>query len=187
MKLILASASPRRRELLEKTGLPFEVIVSACDETLPAGTPAHRAAELLSIRKAEAVAKEHPEATVIGADTTVLCDDRVLGKPADRADCIRMMHMLSGRTHLVQTGCTILSGAQRVSFTAETEVTFYPLTDAEIEAYADSDEPYDKAGGYGIQGQGGLLIAGIHGDYYNVVGLPVARLARQLKKFGIIG
>lgn len=155
MKLILASASPRRRELLEKTGLPFEVIVSACDETLPAGTPAHRAAELLSIRKAEAVAKEHPDATVIGADTTVLCDDRVLGKPADRADCIRMMHMLSGRTHLVQTGCTILSGAQRVSFTAETEVTFYPLTDAEIEAYATAMSPMTRRAATASRGRAG--------------------------------
>ncbi|MBP0971059.1 MAG: septum formation protein Maf [Oscillospiraceae bacterium] len=181
--LILASASPRRRELMEKIGLPFSVTVSDCDETLPEDTPADRAAELLAVRKAEAVAAAHPEALVIGADTTVIHGDTVLGKPADREDCIRMLRLLSGDTHRVQTGCALICGDRRRSFTAETLVTFYPLTDAEITAYADSDEPYDKAGAYGIQGIGGLLIEGIRGDYYNVVGLPVARLARELRKF----
>ena len=185
MNIILASASPRRKELMEKIGLPFEVIVSDCDETLPDDTPAAKAAELLSMRKAEAVAKEHPDAVVIGADTTVLHGDTVLGKPKDREDCVRMLTLLSGDTHRVQTGCTVICGEQRISFTEETLVTFYPLTDAEIAAYADSDEPYDKAGAYGIQGRGGLLIEGIHGDYYNVVGLPVARLARELRKLGL--
>lgn len=182
-RIILASASPRRRELMEKIGLPFEVIVSDCDERLPAGIHADEVAGFLSGLKAEAVAAKHPDAVVIGADTTVIHGETVLGKPKDRADCIRMLHMLSGDTHRVQTGCTILCGEQRVCFTVETLVTFYPLTDEEIEAYADTDEPYDKAGAYGIQGYGGLLIEGIHGDYYNVVGLPAARLARALRHF----
>ena len=187
MELILASGSPRRRELLEKLGVPFTVAVSDCDETLPADTPADFAAELLAVRKAAAVAALHPDAAVIGADTTVLLDGEILGKPRDTADCKRMLHLLSGRMHQVVTGVAVFWNGHSASFHDETQVQFFPLSEAEIDAYAASDEPYDKAGAYGIQGQGGLLIAGIHGDYYNVVGLPVARLARQLKKFGIIG
>lgn len=187
MKLILASGSPRRRELLEKLNIPFEVIVSACDETLPEGIPVESAAEMLAVRKAAAVAKQHPEAVVIGADTTVILDGEILGKPADEADCKRMLHLLSGRQHQVITGVAIFWDGHSASFSDETEVQFYPLSNAEIDAYAASPEPYDKAGAYGIQGQGALLVAGIHGDYYNVMGLPVARLARQLRDFGIRG
>lgn len=187
MKLILASGSPRRRELLEKLNIPFEVIVSACDETLPEGIPAESAAEMLAVRKAAAVAKQHPEAVVIGADTTVILDGEILGKPADEADCKRMLHLLSGRQHQVITGVAIFWDGHSASFSDETEVQFYPLSNVEIDAYAASPEPYDKAGAYGIQGQGALLVAGIHGDYYNVMGLPVARLARQLRDFGIRG
>ena len=186
MKLILASASPRRRELLEKLQIPFEVIVSDCDETLPEGIPAESAAELLAVRKAAAVAKAHPDAVVIGADTTVILDEEILGKPADEADCKRMLHALSGRQHKVITGVGIFWAGHSLSFSDETAVQFYPLTDAEINAYAASEEPYDKAGAYGIQGQGALLVAGIHGDYYNVMGLPVARLARQLRDLRLI-
>ena len=186
MKLILASGSPRRKELLGKLHIPFEVVVSECDETLPEGIPADAAAELLAVRKAAAVAKEPPDAVVIGADTTVLLDDEILGKPADAADCKRMLHALSGRLHKVVTGVAVFWGGRSASFSDETGVQFYPLTEAEIDAYAASEEPYDKAGAYGIQGQGALLVAGIHGDYYNVVGLPVARLARQLRDFGLI-
>lgn len=187
MGLILASASPRRRELLAKLGVPFEVIVSECDETLPDAVPAEEAAELLAIRKAAAVAEMHPEAFVIGADTTVLLDDEILGKPKDRADCVRMLKLLSGRTHIVKTGCAVFCGTLRCSFAVETKVRFYDLTDAEIAAYADSPEPYDKAGGYGIQGNGALLVKRISGDYSNVVGLPIAKLARKLRKIGAIG
>ncbi len=184
MKWILASASPRRKELLAKLGIPFEVIVSDCDETLPPDTPADRAAELLARRKAEAVAAEHPDAVVIGADTTVVLGSAILGKPHDRADCVRMLTALSGQTHRVITGTAFVAGGKTRSFSEVTEVTFFGLSPAEIAAYADSGEPYDKAGGYGIQGQGGLLIEGIRGDYYNVVGLPVARLLRELRKIG---
>lgn len=186
MKLILASGSPRRRELLEKLNIPFEVIVSDCDETLPEGIPADAAAELLAVRKAKAVADKHPEAVVIGADTTVLLDGEILGKPQDEADCKRMLRALSGRMHEVVTGVAIFWEGHTASFSDTTQVQFYPLADAEIDAYAASGEPYDKAGAYGIQGQGALLVAGIHGDYFNVVGLPISRLARQLKDFKII-
>jgi septum formation protein len=186
MKLILASASPRRKELLGKLGVPFDVIVPDCDETVPDGIPAGEAAELLAVRKAAAVAKLHPDAVVIGADTTVLLDDRILGKPHDRAECCEMLHMLSGRQHRVVTGVAIFWNGRSASFSDETLVQFYPLTEAEIAAYADSDEPYDKAGAYGIQGQGALLVAGISGDYSNVVGLPVSRLARQMRAFGLL-
>ncbi|HAG14431.1 MAG TPA: septum formation inhibitor Maf [Ruminococcus sp.] len=187
MKLILASGSPRRKELLEKLQVPFEVIVSECDETLPDGIPADSAAELLAVRKAAAVAKEHPDAVVIGADTTVILDGEILGKPAGQEDCKRMLRALSGRKHSVITGVAIFWDGHTASFSDETQVQFYPLTDADVERYAASDEPYDKAGSYGIQGQGALLVAGIHGDYFNVVGLPIARLARQLRDFQIIG
>ncbi len=186
MKLILASGSPRRKELLGKLDIPFEVIVSECDETLPEGVPANAAAELLAVRKAAAVAKDHPDAVVIGADTTVLLDDEILGKPLDEADCKRMLSALSGKIHQVITGVAIFWDGHSASFSDETGVQFYPLSDAEINAYAASDEPYDKAGAYGIQGKGALLVAGITGDYYNVMGLPIARLARQLRDFGLI-
>lgn len=186
MKLILASGSPRRRELLEKLQVPFEVIVSDCDETLPESVPADAAAEMLAVRKAAAVAKLHPDAVVIGADTTVVLDDEILGKPQDEADCKRMLHALSGRMHKVITGVGIFWDGHSLSFSDETSVQFYPLSNAEIDAYAASDEPYDKAGAYGIQGQGALLVAGIHGDFYTVMGLPVARLARQLRTLGLL-
>ncbi len=186
MKLILASGSPRRRELLEKLQVPFEVIVSDCDETLPESVPADAAAEMLAVRKAAAVAKLHPDAVVIGADTTVVLDDEILGKPQDEADCKRMLHALSGRMHKVITGVGIFWDGHSLSFSDEASVQFYPLSNAEIDAYAASDEPYDKAGAYGIQGQGALLVAGIHGDFYTVMGLPIARLARQLRTLGLL-
>ena len=156
MEYILASASPRRQELLARLPIAFTVDPVFCDETLPADTPAAQAAELLAVRKAAAAAKLHPNAVVIGADTTVVIEDTILGKPKDRAEC-----------------CAMLSFG------------FFPLSEREIIAYADTDEPYDKAGAYGIQGNAGLFIAGIHGDYYNVMGLPIARLYRQMRKLGI--
>ena len=186
MKLILASASPRRRELLQKLGVPFEVIVSDCDETLPPDTPAERAAELLARRKAEAVAALYPEAVVIGADTTVVLGNTILGKPHDREECVQMLTALSGNTHRVITGAAFIVNGKTRSFSETTEVRFFALSPAEIAAYADSDEPYDKAGGYGIQGQGALLVEAICGDYCNVVGLPVARLARLMRTFGVL-
>ena len=180
MKLILASGSPRRRELLGKLNIPFAVIVSECDETLPDGIPADAAAEMLAVRKAAAVAKLHPDAVVIGADTTVILDDEILGKPADEADCKRMLHALSGRMHKVITGVGIFWNGHSASFSDETSVQFYPLTDVEIDAYAASEEPYDKAGAYGIQLIGDELVSRIEGDFDNIMGLPVERLRKEL-------
>lgn len=185
MEYILASASPRRQELLARLPIAFTVDPVFCDETLPEDTPAAQAAELLAVRKAAAAAKLHPNAVVIGADTTVVIEDTILGKPKDRAECCAMLSLLSGRTHSVYTGVAIFWEGKSLSFTEQTEVGFFPLSEREIIAYADTDEPYDKAGAYGIQGNAGLFIAGIHGDYYNVMGLPIARLYRQMRKLGI--
>lgn len=188
MNMILASGSPRRRELLEKIGVPFEVIVSECDETLPPDTPANEAAEMLAVRKAGAVAQSHPDAVVIGADTTVrMMDGTILGKPKNYVDCVAMLHRLSDSWHIVQTGVAIFWEGHSVSFAEDTWVQFSALSDDEIEAYAATEEPYDKAGAYGIQGHAALFIPQIDGDYYNVMGLPVAKLYRYLKKFGLIG
>ncbi len=183
MEYILASASPRRKELLAMLDIPFTVCVSGCDETLPESLAVRDAAEYLAVQKAAFVANEHPEQVVIGVDTTVLLDDCILGKPKDYADCVRMLHALSDRVHTVKTGVALFHQGKSMSFTEETQVQFYPLTDAEIEAYAKTDEPYDKAGGYGIQGKAALFVRGIAGDYYNVVGLPIGKLARHLRIF----
>lgn len=185
MNYILASQSPRRKELLSLLPVDFMVAPAECDETLPVGTPAEQAAELLAVRKAAAVAKLHPDAVVIGADTTVIIEDTILGKPANREECCAMLKLLSGRTHTVCTGVALFWEGKSLSFTEQTAVSFYPLSEEEIEAYADTEEPYDKAGSYGIQGTGGLFVSEIHGDYANVVGLPVARLYRQMKKLGL--
>ena len=186
MKLILASGSPRRKELLGKLQIPFSVIVSDCDESLPDDIPAEEAAETLAVRKAAAVAAEHPDAVVIGADTTVILADEILGKPQNPDDCKRMLYMLSDNAHKVITGVAVFWGGHSFSFSEETLVQFYPLSEDDINRYAASGEPYDKAGAYGIQGLGALLVRGIHGDYFNVVGLPVARLHRELRRLGIL-
>ena len=182
MKLILASASPRRRELMKYISCDFEAISTDCDETLPKDIKPAAAAEYLATVKAKAAAEKYPDCIVIGCDTTVLCGSEILGKPMDKAQCIADISKLSGRTHQVVTGCCIISGGDITSFSEVTDVTFRRLSAAEIEAYADTDEPYDKAGGYGIQGLGSALISHIDGDFFNVVGLPVARLFNELKK-----
>ncbi len=186
MNYILASASPRRKELLAMLDISFTICPAQGEEHLPDTLPPEKAAEFLAKQKAAEIAMQYPDAVVIGADTTVLCDGEILGKPRDRADCLRMLHMLSGRQHTVTTGVAIAHAGDLCSFSEETQVQFYPLTDAEMENYAATDEPYDKAGGYGIQGKAALLIAGIHGDYYNVMGLPIARLGRQLREMFLL-
>lgn len=186
MELILASASPRRQSLLRTFGVRFSVLAANCDETLPQELPAEEAAEFLAVRKAHAVAQLRPDAAVIGADTTVLLDDLILGKPKDTEDCIKTLHLLSGREHKVITGVAIFFGGRSMSFSEETIVRFFHLSDSEIARYAATDEPYDKAGAYGIQGQGALFVEGIHGDFYNVMGLPAARLLRRLRALGIL-
>jgi len=182
MKIILASASPRRRELLNAVGLDFEVCVSDVEEVVLPAWSADQAARELARQKAEAVAAQHPEDCVIGADTVVVIDGLILEKPVDQADAQRMLRLLSGREHRVITGvCLICSGHRRV-FSQETAVRFYPLSDEEIARYVATGEPMDKAGAYGIQAYGALLVEGITGDYFNVVGLPVARVVRELEE-----
>ncbi len=183
MGLILASASPRRQELLKRITEDFTVHPVDADETLPAGMPVELAPSFLADAKAQAAAKLFPEDIVIGCDTIVVLEDEIMGKPRDREDAYRMLRRLSGETHKVMTGTALYCGKKSTVFTTETLVTFYELTDAEIEQYLDTGEPFDKAGAYGIQGYGCLLVRSIEGDYNNVVGLPVAALSRALQQF----
>ncbi len=186
-KIILASQSPRRRELMEMLGLPFEVMVSEAEEKITGTDPA-AVTEELSARKAAAVAAEIQEGIVIGADTVVALQGRILGKPADRAGAEAMIRSLQGQSHMVYTGVTLIrkrdGHTEARTFSEGTRVHVAAMSDSEIQAYLDTDEPYDKAGAYGIQGIFGKHIAGIEGDFYNVVGLPVHRLYQELKKLG---
>ena len=184
MKLVLASQSPRRRELLEWIQKDFIVQASSAEEVIPPGATPYEAVELLATTKAQAVAKDYPDCVVIGADTVVALDGQIMGKPKDRADCVRMLSALSGREHEVYTGVALVVNGQTESFYERTAVRFLPLTEEEINWYANLGEPYDKAGAYGIQGYGSLLVKGICGDYFNVMGLPVAALNRRLKALG---
>ncbi len=183
MKLILASASPRRMELLRNITEDFVVIPSDAEEIIPDDLSPEKAPAFLSKIKALAIAKKHPESLVIGADTGVFIDGEMLGKPADKEDARKMLSRLSGRTHKVITGCTVCKGDATVSFSQTTLVTFFELSKQDIEDYISTSEPYDKAGAYGIQGKGCLLVEKIEGDYFNVVGLPVAKITRKLKEF----
>ncbi|MBE7047794.1 MAG: septum formation inhibitor Maf [Ruminococcaceae bacterium] len=184
-QVVLASGSPRRRELLERIGMPFSVLPSQAEEHIPFGLSPSMAVESLSLLKAADVAKSQPKETlVIGADTVVVLDDEILTKPKDAEDAKCMLRRLSGRCHSVLTGLTVIrcGDGKSVSVCEETKVYCKPLTENEITAYVDTKEPLDKAGSYGIQGLGGLFIQKIEGDYYNVVGLPLARLSQLLKE-----
>ncbi|MCR4895327.1 MAG: Maf family protein [Lachnospiraceae bacterium] len=187
-KLILASSSPRRRELLGQIGLEFEIRTADVDEHVAASSP-EELVRKLSHLKASAIRPEAGEApvTVLGADTIVAVDGTVLGKPADPEDAKRMLRLLQGRSHEVYTGVTLLSYLTDGSctcntFAEETKVFFAPMTEAEIETYVATGDPLDKAGAYGIQGFCARYITHIEGDYNNVVGLPVGRVYRELKK-----
>lgn len=178
-QLILASGSPRRRELLGLFGIPFVVRAADIDETMdPAQSPAHEVAQV-SRRKAMAV-ERGPEDVVVAADTIVVCQGKILGKPHSREEAVSMLRLLSGREHQVMTGCTVLWEGGQETFTEVTALTFRPLSDEEIQRYVDSGEPMDKAGAYGIQGGAALFCPGIQGDYYNVMGLPVCHLGTVL-------
>lgn len=185
--IILASASPRRQLLMRQLGLPFRTIPSRVAEDLPAGLAPATRVERLAELKARDVAACIPEGLVIGADTVVVLDGRVLGKPADAAEAEHMLMLLQGRQHEVFTGVALVAaGANRVLVTHErTLVAFKPLDLAQIRRYVASGEPLDKAGAYAIQGRAAAFVAGIQGCYFNVVGLPLARLADLLQEFGV--
>jgi len=186
MEIVLASQSPRRRELMGLVAAGFTVRASQAEETLAPGTPPEQAVEELALRKAQAVLPllEDPCAqVVVGSDTVVAIDGKVLGKPRDREDCLEMLRALSGREHVVHTGVALLLGERRRVFRETALVEFWPLSPDEMAWYAGTEEPYDKAGGYGVQGLGSLLVKGIRGDYYTVMGLPVSRLWRELAAF----
>ena len=186
MKIVLASQSPRRKELLGKMGLEFTTKAPEIDETALSGLPARQLVEALSREKALwAARQEDPEAIVIGSDTVVVRDGEILGKPASPAQAEEMLASLSGRSHEVCTGITVCQGDRVVSQVEVTQVTFRTLTPQEIARYVRTGEPMDKAGAYGIQGLGALLVEGIQGDYSAVVGLPVCRLGRMLLDFGV--
>ena len=187
MRVILASNSPRRKELLGKIGIEeFEIISPDVDETVADGLSPAEIVEQLSLRKALAAAKKAgPDDLIIAADTVVALDGAVLGKPHDEADAFAMLSALSGREHHVYTGVTVLRGEEAVTQHEETAVTFRDIGPDEIRGYIATGEPMDKAGAYGIQERGALLVSGIHGDYFNVMGLPVFRLGRVLAQFGV--
>lgn len=188
MKIILASASPRRKELLEQIGIPFEVLVSHVEEKVTSIRPG-QVVEELSGQKAEAVLGllEEGDALVIAADTVVALEGRILGKPADTENAMEMLRSLAGKTHQVYTGVTLLyrrgEETARKVFHEKTKVHFYPMTEEEIRSYAASGEPLDKAGAYGIQGIFARYVRGIEGDYNNVVGLPAGRLYQEAKEW----
>ncbi len=181
--IILASASPRRQELIKLICNDFKVMPSDIDETVPADISAEYSPEYLAVQKAQHIYKKSsPDNVVIGCDTGVFIDNIMLGKPGNEKNAFEMLKMLSGKTHRVITGCAIIHEDKTISFSEVTKVNFYKLTDEEILEYVKTGEPLDKAGAYGIQGKGALLVKGINGDYFNVVGLPVARLKREFDK-----
>ena len=182
-KIILASKSPRRKELLRLITENFEICVPNVAEIMPKEIPATEFPEYIACKKALAVSLENPSFIVIGADTAVFVGDKILGKPQTPAEAYSMLKSLSGKTHKVITGCAIFCGKKSLSFSVETDVEFFALSDSEINDYIATNEPFDKAGGYGIQSKGSLFIKKINGDYFNVVGLPISTLSRYLQDF----
>lgn len=185
MTIILASGSPRRKSLLESLGLKFTVYrPNVSEEHMPGETPSELCLRL-SRMKAEAGSLEYPDDIIIAADTIVVIDGKILGKPHDRNDAKRMLGLLSGNLHEVITGLSVMHEGEMISEDVHTLVKFRELSDAEISAYVSTGEPDDKAGAYAVQGIGSLLIEGINGDFYNVVGLPLCRLGSILSRLGI--
>lgn len=184
--LILASQSPRRREILNMLGYCPVCRPANADETLPSDQPPAGGVELLARRKASAVLPAADAAdTVLGSDTVVVLDGRILGKPRDAAEAATMLRLLSGRTHYVYTGVALLRGEESFIFHDRTRVTFYDLSDREIHEYVATGEPMDKAGAYGIQGRGSALVRGIAGDFFTVMGLPAGKTLRALRRWGV--
>ncbi len=189
MKIVLASASPRRKELLAGLGLEFEIKTGDADETIPAGMHPEEAVCLLAERKARAAAEAHsisPDTLVISADTVVFYEGEILGKPRDAADASRMLHALSGSVHQVCTGIALSKDGRTVSRPVTTDIVFRELSDEEIDAYVKTGEPLDKAGAYGIQARASMFVTAIRGDYFATVGLPICPLVTLAKEeFGI--
>ena len=184
--IVLASQSPRRRELMMLLNLPFSSENPQIEELVDPSLPIQKAIEKIAVDKAMDVFNRHPNAIVIGSDTVVVLDDVILGKPTD--DAVRMLKMLSGKTHKVITGVCMISDKEKIVFHSTAKVTFYPLDEALIKSYVASSLPLDKAGAYGIQDRGALFIESITGDYYTIMGLPIAEVNRRLRKMeGVIG
>lgn len=178
---ILASASPRREQLLKLLTEDFKIVPSSVEEILPKNIKKEKIPQYFAEQKATDIGKKFPNDIVIGADTAVFANSKILGKPETANEAKSMLKMLSGKTHKVITGCAVYKNGICKSFSEVTKVKFYKLTDAEIDNYIASGECFDKAGGYGIQSGGGLFVNTIKGDYFNVVGLPIAALSRFLK------
>ncbi len=181
--LILASKSPRRKELLSFITPDFMIIPAVGEEKADKTLSPGKYTEELAVHKAEEVYSAYTDSVVIGADTIVSINGEILGKPYGKEDAARILKLLSEKVHSVFTGVCIISKNRKISFFEETKVHFYDLSDDEIERYIDTGEPFDKAGAYGIQNKGALIVKGIEGDFYNVMGLPVGRLARELRYF----
>ena len=185
MELILASASPRRKELLEKIGLPFTVQPAMGEERITQKSPAAVVMELSRQKAEEIAAAQTEDCIIIGADTVVARGEKIMGKPEDAADAKQMLRSIADDCHQVYTGVTLIrTGAhpQSVTFQEKTDVCLYPISDAELDAYIASGDPMDKAGAYGIQGDFAIYVKRIAGDYYNVVGLPIGRVYQELKR-----
>ena len=180
--IILASASPRRKEILELADLKFDVMPSDAQEITTKTAPNEVVMELASIKAKDIYKKSEKQSMIVGADTVVAYQGQILGKPTDKADAKRMLTMLSGQTHEVYTGVCVIEDAKTKTFYEETKVTFYEISDEQINHYIKTGEPMDKAGSYGIQGKAAVFIKGIEGDYYNVVGFPIARFLQEITK-----
>lgn len=180
--IILASASPRRKEILELADLKFDVMPSDAQEITTKTAPNEVVMELASIKAKDIYKKSEKQSMIVGADTVVAYQGQILGKPTDEADAKRMLTMLSGQTHEVYTGVCIIEDGKTKTFYEETKVTFYEISDEQIDYYIKTGEPMDKAGSYGIQGKAAVFIKGIEGDYYNVVGFPIARFLQEITK-----
>lgn len=180
--IILASASPRRKEILELADLKFDVMPSDAQEITTKTAPNEVVMELASIKAKDIYKKSEKQSMIVGADTVVAYQGQILGKPTDKADAKRMLTMLSGQAHEVYTGVCVIEDGKTKTFYEETKVTFYEISDEQINHYIKTGEPMDKAGSYGIQGKAAVFIKGIEGDYYNVVGFPIARFLQEITK-----
>lgn len=184
--MILASNSPRRKQLLEMLGFDFSVIVSKVEEIIDPSLNEEELVMDLAYQKAVDIFRTHKDDVVLGFDTLVYIDGETLGKPKDEHDAARMLELLSGKTHRVVTGCAIITKKMSKSFYVASDVTFYPMAKEEIEEYIATREPFDKAGAYAVQGLGSKFIKSIHGDYFTVMGLPVSRVYHELKSMGLL-